>query len=433
MSPAFTTQAEQDVWDMLTASLGPDDVLRATTRFTDNRGDHESDLILGLAGAGIAVIEVKGGRVTHNGTDWVQHGGTSKIIRPVDQARRATYALRSYLDGQNLWEGRRVRLAHLVAFPYSTIPADFSLPDCPRSMILDRNDLANLPRAVVYEALLSQDTDVAPATADDLRAMLACLQPALESMEEEGPIPAEDPFRPQGANSAALGRVSLIVGVAAASIALIVGLAATAGQRGRSDTTTEGPVSSVQPSALDELPADDFSGRDPFAVRGTGTQVVTLDAAVVRDSLVTLTHQGSGAFTAASVDSDQQRQQLLVSTVGAYSGTTLLTAEAGRAVTQVAIVADGEWSVNVSDVSEAREFDSTITGRGDDVVRYAGGVGILSASYPGEADFVVRRRGRPDQVLFDEKGPYAGRTPLNAGPALLVVSTRDQWALSVAP
>ncbi|CAB4963727.1 unannotated protein [freshwater metagenome] len=102
-------------------------------------------------------------------------------------------------------------------------------------------------------------------------------------------------------------------------------------------------------------------------------------------------------------------------------------------MTQVAIVADGEWSVNVSDVSEAREFDSTITGRGDDVVRYAGGVGILSASYPGEADFVVRRRGRPDQVLFDEKGPYAGRTPLNAGPALLVVSTRDQWALSVAP
>ena len=135
---------------MLTASLGPDDVLLANTRFTDNRGDHESDLILGLAGAGIAVIEVKGGRVTHNGTDWVQHGGTSKIIRPVDQARRAKYALRSYLDAQNLWEGRRVRLAHLVAFPYSTIPADFSLPDCPRSMILDRNDLANLPRAVVY-------------------------------------------------------------------------------------------------------------------------------------------------------------------------------------------------------------------------------------------------------------------------------------------
>lgn len=432
-SPTFTTTAERDVWQVLNNALRPDDVLLANTRFTDTRGDHESDLILGLAGAGIAIIEVKGGRVTHNGTDWVQHGGTSKTIRPVDQARRAKYALRTYLDAQDLWARRRVRLAHLVAFPYSTFPADFSLPDCPRSMILDRNDLADLPRTVAWEALMSQDTDVAPATAEDLRVMLGCLQPEPTSIDEQEVFPAGSHLLPDGTNSVALGRVSLVVGVAAASALLIVGLAATAGQRGGNTTESGAVVTSVQPSAEGELASDVNSGRDPFTIRGTGTQVVSLDTAIARDSLVSVTHKGPGPFMASSLDADRQRQQLLVNTVGTYSGTTLLTADVGQAVAQIAIVADGEWSLNVRDVSEAREFGSTIAGRGDDVVRYVGGMGVLAASYPGDAPFVVLRAGRPDRLLFDEVGPFAGKTALGMGPALLVVSARGPWALTVTP
>ena len=261
--------------------------------------------------------------------------------------------------------------------------------------------------------------------------MLACLRPVLESVGEQGAIHAQSSSPPDSTNSVALGRVSLVVGVAAASALLIVGLAATAGQRG-GDTTAAGPAAaSVQPSAEGELAGD--SGRDPFTIRGSGTQVVSLDTAVSRDSLVTLAHKGSGAFTASSLDADQQRQQLLVSTVGPYSGTTLLTADVGHAVAQIAIVADGEWSLNVRDVSEAREFVTTVSGRGDDVVRYIGGAGDLAASFPGDAPFVVRRAGRPDRLLFDEVGPFAARTPLSAGPALLVVSARGPWALTVAP
>ena len=116
--PEFTTSGERDVWNALKPSIAGNDLLATNVRFTDHDGDHEGDLIVGLAGA------------------------VSKRIHPVDQARRTKYALRSVLDSQDRWNRRKVRLAHVVAFPYSTIPRGFPLPDCPRSMILDRQDLA---------------------------------------------------------------------------------------------------------------------------------------------------------------------------------------------------------------------------------------------------------------------------------------------------
>jgi len=178
--PAFRSSAELDVWQVLRANLGPDDVLLANLRLTDHAGDHEGDIIVGLRGAGIAVIEVKGGRVTHNGTDWVQHGSVSKPIDPVGQARRGKYSLRSYLDSRDAWDRRRVRMAHLVAFPYSTIPRDLSLPECPRWIVLDKNDLSAQPLEIVRTALLNQETDNPPATVADLSALVRCLRPAID-------------------------------------------------------------------------------------------------------------------------------------------------------------------------------------------------------------------------------------------------------------
>ncbi|MDP9433126.1 MAG: NERD domain-containing protein, partial [Actinomycetota bacterium] len=51
----------------------PDDaVVLANLRFTDRSGDLEADLVVALPGAGVAVLEVKGGAVTHDGTSWRQ-------------------------------------------------------------------------------------------------------------------------------------------------------------------------------------------------------------------------------------------------------------------------------------------------------------------------------------------------------------------------
>lgn len=61
--PLFANGAEREVWDTLRAQLGGDAVLVANLRFTDEKKDYEADLVVLLPGAGVVVLEVKGGSV----------------------------------------------------------------------------------------------------------------------------------------------------------------------------------------------------------------------------------------------------------------------------------------------------------------------------------------------------------------------------------
>ena len=61
--PKFETATEREVWEVLRAKLGPDDVLMANLRLSDEVKDHEADIVAIIAGAGVVVVEVKGGSV----------------------------------------------------------------------------------------------------------------------------------------------------------------------------------------------------------------------------------------------------------------------------------------------------------------------------------------------------------------------------------
>lgn len=64
--PEFEHPTERVVWEMLRDQLPDDAALFANLRFTTRRGDLEADLAVLLPGAGIAVLEVKGGTVSHD-------------------------------------------------------------------------------------------------------------------------------------------------------------------------------------------------------------------------------------------------------------------------------------------------------------------------------------------------------------------------------
>lgn len=92
--PRFRSATEEQVWARLKAGLGPADVLLGNVAFTDDRGDREADLVVGIRDAGIVVIEVKGGPVRHDGqswrwatTRWPGCGACSRATRHVPGAR----------------------------------------------------------------------------------------------------------------------------------------------------------------------------------------------------------------------------------------------------------------------------------------------------------------------------------------------------------
>lgn len=146
--PKFTTESEREVWERLVRQLGADDVVLANVRLTDERKDHELDLVLLMPDFGVVVVEVKGGSVWVDKDGWHQsRGAGTRQIDPVDQARSNLYALRKYVECDPRWKQSsrtRIRWGHTVVVPFSEIHDDFAMPDCPRWAIHGRDDQDHL-------------------------------------------------------------------------------------------------------------------------------------------------------------------------------------------------------------------------------------------------------------------------------------------------
>ncbi|MCX6489114.1 MAG: NERD domain-containing protein [Mycobacterium sp.] len=144
--PRLATATERRVWAALSEQLGDGDLVIASQRVTDHLKDHEIDFVVAIEGAGIVCVEVKGGEVTHNGQAWLQrlHSGQIKTIDPVRQVRQARYALRDFIENDPRWTQGRVRWNHVVVLPNSQLSQDFALTDCPRWMVIDRDDFPSM-------------------------------------------------------------------------------------------------------------------------------------------------------------------------------------------------------------------------------------------------------------------------------------------------
>lgn len=146
--PRFTTDSERVVWERLRDSLRAQDTLIANYRLTDNRKDHEADLVVLMPDVGVVVVEVKGSNVRVEDGRWsIPRDGSRVPIDPVDQVRGTRYAIRQYVESDRRWAESsrgRVRFAHAIVTPFVSLGLDFDLPECPRWMIHDREDLPAL-------------------------------------------------------------------------------------------------------------------------------------------------------------------------------------------------------------------------------------------------------------------------------------------------
>jgi hypothetical protein len=176
-NPQFETATEREVWEALRDELGPDDVLMANLRLTDEVKDHEADIVAVIAGAGVVVIEVKGGSVGVAGGRWRQSGSDTRTFDPVDQARTTKYAIRKYVESDPRWRNssrKRIRWAHSVALPNTDLHDDFSMADCPRWAVHGRGDIADLAGRL-YDVVVRQETQNVPPGPGDVDLIVEIL------------------------------------------------------------------------------------------------------------------------------------------------------------------------------------------------------------------------------------------------------------------
>jgi hypothetical protein len=159
--PAFgpDRDAERVTWEALHDQL-PDDALLIHSLALSERGqDYEGDLIVALPGAGVAVIEVKGGTIARRDGAWQQSG--RPLGDPVQQASDFKHVLQRYL-AQRGQPAAKSRMAHLVAFPFTPVPAEWEAPGCPRHIVIAKGDLpaaSTMVRLAIEEGVGYQTLD----------------------------------------------------------------------------------------------------------------------------------------------------------------------------------------------------------------------------------------------------------------------------------
>lgn len=170
----FSTDSERAVWNRLRETLRDEDTMIANYRLTDTRKDHEADLVLVMPDVGVVVVEVKGTGVQCVDGTWTMRG---RRIDPVGQVRDTKYAVRQFVESDRRWADSsrsRIRYAHAVVTPFTSLDVDFDLPDCPRWMIHDKDDLDDLARRLA-DIPLGFETHRRIPAADDCEVIVDIL------------------------------------------------------------------------------------------------------------------------------------------------------------------------------------------------------------------------------------------------------------------
>ncbi len=172
-------RGEQAVWEALERQLPADSAVFYSVRLPQGSSEREIDFVVAVPDLGIAVLEVKGGRVyrAEDGTFWSQRGDEHKKLRqsPMEQASEVRHLLTEWLRARDLLAGH-ARIQHLVVLPHTNTEA-YDAHDFRATQVVDTRDMPHLGKRL-FTAI--QDGDgFAPLTRDGYAQLTRVLMPAL--------------------------------------------------------------------------------------------------------------------------------------------------------------------------------------------------------------------------------------------------------------
>lgn len=244
-------------------------------------------------------------------------------------------------------------------------------------------------------------------------------------------------FKSRGAVRRQAIRICLLALAASGALAL-AGCAASTGTSGVSSssvpaTQTAVPVETAPtveepaPLTVQEVVTEAFGTFKPLVAKGKGDSVVKVPAGAAA-AIVTATHSGTSNFTLQVLDSENHETELLINTIGKYTGTTF--AGESDAPGRLKVGADGAWTITVAPVASAKLMGTSAAGRGDAVLLYDGPVADWTVSHKGQSNFVVKTISTESSDLpINEIGNYSGVVPVGAGPMVVIINADGAWSV----
>ena len=142
--PIFADASERVVWNELLKRLPDEATVICNLKMLDHSHEYEMDFVLLWPDVGVAVLEVKGGKIRPN-TDSTFHQSDSKGSRdidPISQVTNCVHGLVRYVESKSSLQHFSPR--HMLIFPYSTIDREYERADIPRSIVTDEMDLIHI-------------------------------------------------------------------------------------------------------------------------------------------------------------------------------------------------------------------------------------------------------------------------------------------------
>jgi hypothetical protein len=199
-----------------------------------------------------------------------------------------------------------------------------------------------------------------------------------------------------------------------------------------SSAEASAPAPTPQPVGAPDWADSSYGTFTPLTQTGTGDGLMTLPAGA-KAGVVNASYQGGDNFSISVLDaSNQSTGQLLVNTIGSYTGTTAYGFNALSTGVTLQVSGSGSWTVTISPVSAAPGLPAS--GTGDGVFLYSGGAARMSATHDGSANFaVLEETGDPFHfgLLINEIGAYSGTVPLSAGPSVISITADGNWTMSL--
>lgn len=169
----------------------------------------------------------------------------------------------------------------------------------------------------------------------------------------------------------------------------------------------------------------------PKEYAGFGDDVVTITKHGTGAQVAVVQHTGGSNFAVHTLDATLDTTDLLVNTIGNYSGTVLFDARGRDLTTALKITAGGSWTVKLVPLSSVRSFDGSVpmTGTGDDVFYYKGASKAATFTHDGSSNIAVHTFGTRPDLLINEIGAYTGTVVWAAG--LYQVTADGNWSATL--
>lgn len=178
-----------------------------------------------------------------------------------------------------------------------------------------------------------------------------------------------------------------------------------------------------------------FGTFTPSVIDGTGPKIITLPPDVTTGAL-TVSNTGSGLFSIVALDqAGVSTGELIIDTAGDYSGIVPFGLHGvGTVAKSLTVTSDGSWSLSFAPLTTVPAIALPSAGTGDQIFRYNGPAGDwkFTNSTPSTNTFEVRQYFADLTVdsAYSGDGTFSGPGPVNAGPSIIVISSRGKWTLA---